>query len=288
MARKLTKLRIDEVSAVLRGAGEGCEVRLMKAHDARTQRQRFTDTFRKALEPQDPDNGDDIGDTDAKLSPELQRHINALILAVPTVTREQAANFLLHTSHGRELLRTLSTVKSSSNTRKEPPMDREQGLRKIVKESGGLLRVAKVIAVTGDANGISEHELSALAFEEAKKHALPGERPNTAFARWYSEPAQLDLRKAIQIAKSTPVDKAYPQLMDMKPVTVETGSSATADDSAEAYAQLQTMANAMRARSPELTIAQCFARVFEDQANAALAAKAHRRPSATTSYAMPT
>jgi hypothetical protein len=85
----------------------------------------------------------------------------------------------------------------------------------------------------------------------------------------------LNCGKAIQIAKSTPVDKsAAAPLMDMKPVFVETGSSAS-DDSAKAYAQLTEMANAMRAKSPALTVAQCFARVFEDTANAELPAKAH-------------
>jgi hypothetical protein len=71
------------------------------------------------------------------------------------------------------------------------------------------------------------------------------------------------------------------------PVSVETGSSATADDSVKAYNQLTAMAEAMRIKSPALSISQCFARVFEDSKNAELAAKAHRRPSATTSYAMP-
>jgi len=36
-----------------------------------------------------------------------------------------------------------------------------------------------------------------------------------------------------------------------------------------------------------LSVAQCFARVFEATENAELAAKAHRRPTPTTSYQMP-
>jgi hypothetical protein len=113
---------------------------------------------------------------------------------------------------------------------------------------------------------------------------------SSTFARWYSEPAQLELRKAIQIAKNTPVDKAFPQLMDMKPVQVggdDAFDTDVKDSSAKAYAQLTEMANEMRAKSPTLTVAQCFARIFTDTKNAELAARAHRRPSATTGYAMP-
>jgi hypothetical protein len=157
-------------------------------------------------------------------------------------------------------------------------MDRATQLQSIVKQHGGVQAMAKLFVADGKAHGVSEHELTGLAFEEAKKHALPGERHNTAFARWYSEPEQLELRKAIQIAKNT--------LMDMKPTVVEVGATNVESDASEAYGKLTEMANAMRAKSPTLTVAQCFARVFEDTANAELAAKAHRRPQATTSYAM--
>lgn len=78
----------------------------------------------------------------------------------------------------------------------------------------------------------------------------------------YSEPDQLPLRKAIQICKSTPVAKAYPQLMDTEPVSVETGSSASADDSAKAYAQLQKLIAEQRKRSPTLTDTKLFELVF--------------------------
>jgi hypothetical protein len=47
------------------------------------------------------------------------------------------------------------------------------------------------------------------------------------------------------------------------------------------------MANELRRRSPELTVAGAFAAVFTDQANAELAAKAHKRPTPTTNYKMP-
>ena len=66
------------------------------------------------------------------------------------------------------------------------------------------------------------------------------------------------------------------------------GADATdVNDASEAYGKLTAMAEELHRRSPTLTVAQAFARVFEDQANAELAAKAHRRPTATTSYVIP-
>jgi hypothetical protein len=291
MTRKpklLTRLRIDEVSSVDRGAGEGVRVVLMKHN-------RFTDAFRQVdftkLRTNPPpvdetvDDGTDQGDIDtsSKLSPQLEQHVNAMLVAVPTLTRQQAVHWLLNTASGRALATHLNSI----SKRKEEPMDRAEGLRKIAKDYG-VARLAKMLVMEGSAHGITEHELTGLAFEEAKKHARPGERPNTAFSRWYGEPEQLEFRKALQLAKSTPTLKSVAApLMAFQPTTAEVGSSATADDSAEALEQLNAMANAMRAKSPTLTAAQCFARVFEDTANAELAAKAHRRPQATSGYAFP-
>jgi hypothetical protein len=59
------------------------------------------------------------------------------------------------------------------------------------------------------------------------------------------------------------------------------------NDASAAYQKLTEMAEDLHHRSPTLTVSQAFARVFEDQANSELAARAHRRPMATTSYAFP-
>jgi len=83
--------------------------------------------------------------------------------------------------------------------------------------------------------------------------------------------------------------KSYPNLLNIEPTMV--GGSEAFDvnnDSSEAYQKLVDMAEEQRRRTPTLTAAQAFARVFEDPDNATLAAKAHRRPSPTTSYAFPT
>jgi hypothetical protein len=120
--------------------------------------------------------------------------------------------------------------------------------------------------------------------EEAQKTRRQGDSPDQAFARFYSAPDNLELRKAIQIVKSAPQQSLAPEQVSGN----DAFDTSVADSSAKAMKQLQDMAEAQRARAPTLTIAQAFARVFEDPANADLAAKAHRRPTPTTAYAFPT
>jgi hypothetical protein len=59
------------------------------------------------------------------------------------------------------------------------------------------------------------------------------------------------------------------------------------DEVAKAYAQLQKMADTLRANTPGISTARAFSKVFFDPANAELASRAHRRPRATA-LAMPT
>lgn len=165
--------------------------------------------------------------------------------------------------------------------RKEPPMDRATELRSIAKDFG-VTKLAALIVTDGNAHSITEHELTKLIDDEAQKTRTAGERPETAFARFYSAPENVELRKAVQVAKS------FPPLLDLQPTQVG-GADATDvnNDSSKAYEQLTTMADELRRRSPTLTAAKAFSLVFEDQANATLAAAAHKRPSATTSFAFP-
>jgi hypothetical protein len=95
-----------------------------------------------------------------------------------------------------------------------------------------------------------------------------------AFSRIFTVPENIELRKAHAITKG------YPNVMDIIPVSTEVGSTNTDDDSAEAYKQSMEMAEKQHRLSPTLTIAQLFARVFEQ--NPVLAARAHQRPSAST------
>ena len=59
------------------------------------------------------------------------------------------------------------------------------------------------------------------------------------------------------------------------------------DDPEAALAQLRRLADEQRRRAPVLSKDQAFAKVFSDPANAALAAKAHRRPVANAKNMFP-
>jgi len=80
-----------------------------------------------------------------------------------------------------------------------------------------------------------------------------------------------DIRRAYGIAKG------YPNMMSVEPVSIEVGSSATADDSAKAYDQLMALVEDQRKLAPSLSTAQLFERVFSALENAKLASAAHRR-----------
>jgi hypothetical protein len=63
-----------------------------------------------------------------------------------------------------------------------------------------------------------------------------------------------------------------------------THEAISSTESSEAYRQLQELGQKLY---PHLPASSAFAKVFEDPKYAALANRAHRRPSATTSYEFP-
>jgi hypothetical protein len=102
------------------------------------------------------------------------------------------------------------------------------------------------------------------------------DRPDVAFSKLYQ--GEESVRRACAIAK------AMPFVADITPLQVGGASAQNVGDPSEAIAQLKQLG---RDRWPTATEAQQFANAFTDPANAALAQKAHRRPSATTSYEFP-
>ena len=230
------------------------------------------------IEPDDDDDDDD-NDDPATSASKIEQFISIVSEAYPGMSRQDCIAFLLTSASGRKLALHLATI----TKKEEPIMDRTEQLRSIAKDFG-IHRLAKCLIDDGEPHGISEFELTKLMNDEAQKSWQQGETTEGAFARYYSDPENLDLRKALQIAKSVP------NFMSIEPTQVggdDAFDTSVADSSAKAMTKLQEMAEEQRKRSPTLTVAQCFARVFEDPANAQLAAKAHRRPTPVTSYPMP-
>lgn len=193
--------------------------------------------------------------------------------AAPGLSKQEAMHFLLHTRAGRDVARHLSAV-----TKKEHPMqDRQEQLRAIAKDFG-VAKLAKYLNEEGRSHGITEFEFSKMIADEAAARKI-------SFTDYYSAPENLEIRKAIQLTKfpdAHAVAKAggFPNVMNMRPVSVEVGATNTRSDADKAYKQLMAMAQEMRSRAPAMSVASAFARVFEQ--NPALAAKAHRRPSASS------
>ena len=284
----LTRLRIDEISSVDRGAGEGVKIMLMKRHnpEQRPTFDVFDDVhFSKAtlappaIDPDDPDDDDDVVSSASAISDKFEQFISLLIEANPALDRQGAVYFLIHNAHGRALAAHLASVTKT----KEPKMLKMDKLTKYIGESpGNMSAVAKHIIEKGETS-LTEHEFTAMLTEHAKLNKRAGESVMGCFARIFEHDAE--------IRRAHAITKAGPNTMSVDPVQVggnDAFDTSVADSSAKAMKQLQTMAEAQRQRAPTLTIAQAFARVFEDPANAELAAKAHRRPTPTTAYAFPT
>jgi hypothetical protein len=82
----------------------------------------------------------------------------------------------------------------------------------------------------------------------------------------------------VQIAKD---------MMSLEPVFVGGADARDVNSATAALEQLNKLAEEQRARAPWMTFAQAFSTVFQDAKNAELAAKAHQRPTATTTYPFP-
>jgi len=73
----------------------------------------------------------------------------------------------------------------------------------------------------------------------------------------------------------------------LEPVFVGGEDARDVDGAQKAYSQLMNMAEEQRARAPWKTVAQLFSELMQDPKNVELAAKAHQRPTATTTYPFP-
>ena len=103
MPNKLTKLRIDEISSVDRGAGESCRIVLMK-RDNSAGPLMFNDIMLAKAAVSDPLRGDRDEPDDKKLSAKLDEIVAEMVVAAPSLHPNRARRWLLHTPHGRELL----------------------------------------------------------------------------------------------------------------------------------------------------------------------------------------
>jgi hypothetical protein len=214
---------------------------------------------------------DDIGKVDHHASTVA----DLLVEAGSHPDRASALSYLLHKPSGQALL---ARQHKAAKTEKGSTMDTIHAIMK----SGGIAATCAVIVAKGSTT-ISQDELVA-AVSTVAHERWPQLTEAQAFDKVYSDRGEEGrvLRQAIDVAK------AMPFVADLAPLVVggvDAMHAAVSDtESSEAYAQLQQIG---RDRWPTASEAQQFANAFADPKNAALAAKAHRRPAATTFYPMP-
>jgi hypothetical protein len=251
MVRVLRNLKITEVSAVDRGAGDGCRVVLFKR-----------DT---------PDNGNDDDEDYAAALAFLMHtpHGSALVRrffpqGADTDDIERLARLVAHVMRARasngddepsDPFQPWADIIGNNTEKKVSHMsDRNEALQAMVKRDGGVVALAKRICREG-ARGISESELTSLVTEHAQQ-LYPDMSPEGAFSKLFTSPGAEPLRRAVSVCKG---------LLDIEPVKVGGDDARDVDDATKAYEQLQQMAEAQRKRSPFLSKPQAFERAGRER-----------------------
>jgi hypothetical protein len=263
MPKILTALRIDEVSAVDRGAGEGVKIVLMKRDDT-AGRSLFNDFMAKA-DDGDDDAGD-RGDENTSLANHPIVQIARLLVANGhKADIASALDYLLNTSHGAALLHRVRTHKGDT-------MSTNETVESILKDCGPV-SFCKAIVDRGRAPCTENELVTVLSKDAAERFSMPGDR---AFSKLYE--AEIVVRQACAIAK------AMPLVADLEPLMVGGTAAQDLNDPSAAIAQLREIG---RDRWPTASEAQQFARAMTDPTLVKLAAKAHVRPSAPAGGAYP-
>jgi hypothetical protein len=251
MARVLRKLRVDEISAVVRAANPDARVMIQKSA------------------------GDDLRDT---LDEGIRRGVLRGGFPENTAAPRRAAPPSPHPP-GRGAPR--STYKQET-----PAMSRSQELHFIAKQYG-MATVCRHVLKHGP-SGISEHEFVAMASAAlpttgfAKAFAAPDARGVMLRRTWEAIRDQQWLAKARarpQVASDDKLDGVEDgDREDMQAYGERSGGGglASASGSRSEYDRLMAKAVELRKQFPGLSQAQAFARVYEHPSSRALAAAERR------------
>jgi hypothetical protein len=301
MPRILTKLHIDEVSAVDKAAGEDCRIVLMKRDDTprskphleRYQRRlrKFEEIFmRKELDNMetssatgarynrtrlpdvidDDDDGDGI-DRDRELLGDDDELDEVITKALRDHHQGHHSLSAALVQHLHDRLERRRERHGYTKRKESSPMDRE--LRAIAK-AGGIIAVAKAIIDENRNYGITEHEFVALATEHAKAQH-PELTEAAAFAKLYENPT---------VWRACNVLKSMPFVADVTPVMVGGEDTRDLSDTSKAIEQLKALG---ARRWPTASAADQFEWALTAPENHVLARRAVPIPRATTSYPFP-
>jgi hypothetical protein len=315
MPRLLTKLRISEVSAVDKGAGENCEIMLMKRHqDVMAKATAALEESVASIincDDDDETKRDALAETFTQFQMHLDREITGKSLSKGPLERETrrirkgfeemfkaddcdditkasgahhlTQRLLEHLTDALERKRERHGFEKAS-TEKEPPMN--DSVEKIAADHG-VHALAKLLVDDQSAHQIDEHRFVRLVTSYAK-HKYPTLTEAKAFQAVFlaDDEAGRMLQRAHQITKSATA------AFDVTIVDIGDETHRTVNDTeqSEAYQTLEALAaklhEAATGQGQKLTKEQAFARAFEQHPE--LARAAHRTPvGGSTHYPMP-
>jgi hypothetical protein len=293
MPKLLTRLKITEVSAVDRGAGDGTKILLMKRDDDRRSKphvERHARRLRKFQEVFDsPERyrrrsfneivgkADDRDDSGGVSDHPIAQLAGLLVASGKFSDNAAALHHLLNSPHGNALLARLH--KAEAHTGKDhSTMDKTETLRDIAK-AGGIIAVAKAIIDENRSYGITEHEFVELATESAQAE-FPSLSKAAAFSRVYTEASE----RGRTLQKAVAVCKAMPFVANVEPLIVGGADTRDLSDQSEAIAQLKQLG---ARKWPTESAAAQFERALTAPENHKLARLAVPIPQPTTSYPFP-
>jgi hypothetical protein len=307
MSRILTKLRIDEVSAVDAGAGDGAKILLMKRDDTPRSKphverharrlRKLEGVFERIFMSKELDNmetspatgarynrsrlPDVIDDDDVGITDAIDRDRELLgendddadldeVIAKALRDHHQGHHSLSAAlvQHLHDRLERRRERHGYQKSAKETSMTSHSEFVQSVVKQYGIVAMAKSMVQDQKSYGLDEHQFTQLATEHAQR-IYSNDRPDVAFSKLYQ--GEESVRRACQIAK------AMPFVANVEPLVVGGADTRDLSDQSTAIEQLKQLG---ARKWPTATEAAQFANAFTDPANAAIAQKAHRRPTA--------
>ena len=184
------------------------------------------------------------------------------------IDRAGALEWLINNRHGRSFTQAYKREQG-----KESPMP--DNLESLVKDFG-VVAVAKSIVDRAHST-FTEEQFSKAIDDYAQRDRRPNETKEQAFSRVFcgNNDDALALRKAHQIVKNGAT-------MTLVPTYVGAEQATDVNDATDALEQLMALAEKLRQAMPQLSKSQCFAKVYSDPNNAALALRERQqnRPAA--------
>jgi hypothetical protein len=219
MPRLLKNLVINEVSAVFKGANPGALVMIRKADDdppylfedimeRRKRQSPFAHISLHKAAVSGPLRGPREGDDSDKVLAKLNAMVDAMFVATPSISREQAAHYLLHNAHGRRLAEHLNNLSKGETIM--PQVD--------------ILKVATIL--------------------EDGLNAQVTKRDGESFAQAFSRKYQADedwRRQWASVTEAKHTVALSKGMASLTPTSLGVGNTNVSDDSAEAVRLLNEM-----------------------------------------------